>query len=88
MNRRSFLKGFAAALSAAAVVDSVILKLIEPIPPAISMRSFHEMLREYLPEDLLRAELMNENYLLARIPKGDAWVGAAIEIPYKASGYE
>lgn len=59
-------------------------------------RSFQNMINDYLPESLLKEELIKRDYLLSKIEKDDGWVadgyssGAAGEtayiVPFKAAG--
>lgn len=49
-------------------------------------RSFQDMLNEYLPNDLLKEELVKRDYLLSKIEKDDNWKGGQLIVPFKAAG--
>ena len=49
-------------------------------------RSFQDMLNEYLPNKLLREELIKRNWLLQNIEKDNSWEGSNIIVPFKAAG--
>lgn len=58
-------------------------------------RSFQTMLNDFLPNDLLKEELIKRDYLLNKIEKDDSWIGAssgqsgnggALVVPFKAAG--
>jgi hypothetical protein len=49
-------------------------------------RSFSVMLNQYLPNDLLKEELIKRDYILNTIEKDDNWKGGALIVPFKASG--
>lgn len=49
-------------------------------------RSFSDMLNEYLPNKLLREELIKRNWLLQNIEKDNSWEGSNIIVPFKAAG--
>lgn len=49
-------------------------------------RSFQSMLNEYLPNKLLKEELLKRDYILSNIEKDDSWKGGKIIVPFKAAG--
>ena len=49
-------------------------------------RTFQNMLNEYLPNELLREELVKRDYLLTKIEKDDTWLGGNLVVPFKAAG--
>lgn len=49
-------------------------------------RSFQNMLNEYLPNELLKEELIKRDYLLTKIDKDEGWVGGNLVVPFKAAG--
>lgn len=48
--------------------------------------SFSTMLNEFLPNDLLKEELIKRDYLLTKIEKDDTWDGGNLVVPFKAAG--
>ena len=48
-------------------------------------RSFQDMLNEYLPNKLLKEELIKRDYILTNIEKDDSWKGGKIIVPFKAA---
>jgi hypothetical protein len=48
--------------------------------------TFSAMLNEYLPEELLKEELIKRDYLLNHIEKDDTWKGGSLIVPFKAAG--
>jgi hypothetical protein len=57
-------------------------------------RTFQAMLNDFLPNDLLKEELIKRDYVLSNIEKDDTWVGASsatgnggnLIVPFKAAG--
>jgi hypothetical protein len=49
-------------------------------------RSFSTMLNEYLPNELLKEELIKRDYILTNIEKDDTWKGGNLVVPFKAAG--
>jgi hypothetical protein len=49
-------------------------------------RSFQDMLNEYLPNKLLKEELLKRDYILSNIEKDDKWKGGKLIVPFKAAG--
>ncbi len=58
-------------------------------------RTFQAMLNDFLPNELLKEELVKRDYLLSKIEKDDGWIGAstgvggnggALIVPFKAAG--
>jgi hypothetical protein len=48
--------------------------------------SFQNMLNEYLPNKLLKEEMIKRDYILSNIEKDDTWKGGKIIVPFKAAG--
>jgi hypothetical protein len=48
-------------------------------------RSFNDMLNEYLPNKLLKEELLKRNWLLQNIERDDSWAGGKIIVPFKGA---
>jgi hypothetical protein len=57
-------------------------------------RSFQAMLNDFLPNDLLKEEMVKRDFLLNRVEKDDTWIGASgssgnggsLIVPFKAAG--
>lgn len=49
-------------------------------------RTFQAMLNEYLPNDLLKEELIKRDYILSNCQKDDSWKGGKLIVPFKAAG--
>ena len=49
-------------------------------------RSFQDMLNEYLPDNLLKEELIKRDYVLTKVNKDNNWKGGQIIVPFKAAG--
>ena len=49
-------------------------------------RSFQSMLNEFLPNELLKEELVKRDYLLTKVEKDDSWLGGNLVVPFKAAG--
>lgn len=58
-------------------------------------RTFQAMLNDFLPNELLKEELVKRDYLLNKVEKDDTWIGAstgvggnggALIVPFKAAG--
>src|ERR1700679_2649757 len=49
-------------------------------------RTFQNMLNEYLPNELLKEELIKRDYLLSKVEKDDGWLGGNLVVPFKAAG--
>lgn len=49
-------------------------------------RTFQDMLNEYLPNKLLKEELLKRDYILQNIEKDDKWKGGKLIVPFKAAG--
>lgn len=49
-------------------------------------RSFSAMLNQYLPNKLLKEELVKRDYVLSTIDKDDGWLGGDLIVPFKAAG--
>jgi hypothetical protein len=48
--------------------------------------SFQNMLNEYLPNKLLKEEMIKRDYILSNVEKDDTWKGGKIIVPFKAAG--
>lgn len=51
-----------------------------------TVQTFSNMLNEYLPNELLREELIKRDYLLNKIDKDDGWLTGNLVVPFKAAG--
>lgn len=60
-----------------------------------TLRSFQDMLNDFLPNELLKEEMVKRDYLLNKVDKDDSWIGAstgaggnggALVVPFKAAG--
>lgn len=49
-------------------------------------RTFQAMLNEYLPNKLLKEELVKRDWVLSNIEKDDTWKGGKLIVPFKAAG--
>lgn len=49
-------------------------------------RTFQDMLNEYLPNKMLKEELLRRDYILSNIEKDDKWKGGKLIVPFKAAG--
>lgn len=49
-------------------------------------RTFQDMLNQYLPNELLKEELVKKDFLLSKVEKLDDWKGGALIVPFKAAG--
>jgi hypothetical protein len=49
-------------------------------------RTFQSMLNEYLPNELLKEEMIKRDYLLTNVDKDDSWLGGNLIVPFKAAG--
>lgn len=49
-------------------------------------RSFSAMLNEYLPNDLLKEELIKRDWILSNVEKDNSWKGGTLVVPFKAAG--
>lgn len=75
--------------SVASIADKIspeekeqIIKL-SPVEAGQRLRSFQDMLNEYLPQELLREEMMKRDYLLKNIGKDPIWSGGGKIDPTK-----
>lgn len=46
-------------------------------------RSFSAMLNEYLPNELLKEELIKRDYLLQKVEKDNSWLGGNLIVPFE-----
>ena len=49
-------------------------------------RQFQDMLNEYLPNELLREELIMRDYIIQNVQKDNNWKGGKLVVPFKGSG--
>ena len=49
-------------------------------------RSFQSMLNDYLPNKMLKEEMIKRDYILSEVEKDDTWEGGKIIVPFKAAG--
>lgn len=49
-------------------------------------RTFQSMLNEYLPNELLREEMVKRDYVLKTVEKDDKWKGGKLIVPFKGAG--
>lgn len=49
-------------------------------------RSYQDMLNEYLPNDMMKDELIQRDWYLQNIPKDNNWKGGDIIVPFAANG--
>ena len=48
----------------------------------MSTRSFANMLNEYLPNRLLKEELIKRNWIIANVNRDDSWAGGQVIVPF------
>lgn len=46
-------------------------------------RSFSTMLNEYLPNELLKEEILKRDYLLNKVEKDNNWLGGNLIVPFE-----
>jgi len=49
-------------------------------------RNFQDMLNEYLPNEMLKEELIMRDYLIQNVQKDNGWHGGKLIVPFKKSG--
>lgn len=49
-------------------------------------QTFEDMLNDYLPNELLKEELVKRDYILKTAEKDDGWKGGPLIVPFKAAG--
>lgn len=49
-------------------------------------RTFQDMLNQYLPNKLLKDEMIQRDYILTNCNKDDKWKGGKLIVPFKAAG--
>lgn len=49
-------------------------------------RNFQDMLNEFLPNSLLREEMLKMDYFLQNVEKDESWLGGAMVVPFKGAG--
>lgn len=50
-----------------------------------STRSFSDMLNEYLPESLLKEELIKRDWIMSNVEKDDGWKGGQLIVPFQGA---
>jgi hypothetical protein len=50
-----------------------------------TIRSFSDMLNEYLPNDLLKEEIIKRDYLLNKVEKDNNWLGGTLVVPFEGA---
>jgi hypothetical protein len=51
-----------------------------------TQRTFQDMLNEYLPNELLKEELIMRDYVLQQVQKDNNWKGGNLVVPFKGAG--
>ena len=51
-----------------------------------TQRTFQDMLNEYLPNELLKEELIMRDYIIQNVQKDNNWKGGKLIVPFKGSG--
>lgn len=51
-----------------------------------TLSTFSAMLNEYLPESLLKEEMVKRDWLLNNVEKDNGWLGGTLIVPFKAAG--
>lgn len=49
-------------------------------------RTFSTMLNEYLPNELLKEEMVKRDWVLSTLEKDNSWLGGNLIVPFKAAG--
>jgi len=49
-------------------------------------RNFQDMLNEYLPNKMLKEELISRDYIIQNVQKDNNWKGGKLIVPFKGSG--
>jgi hypothetical protein len=49
-------------------------------------RSFSTMLNDFLPNELLKEELVKRDFILSKVEKDDTWLGGSLIVPFKSAG--
>jgi len=49
-------------------------------------RNFQDMLNQYLPNELLKEELIMRDYILQSVQKDNSWKGGTLVVPFKGAG--
>jgi hypothetical protein len=90
MNRRDFLKAALAFATTVAIPVATVEKVVaqlsdtriaEGFEPA-TFQTMVDVLKQYLPDELLREEMLKRDFFLAHIPKDDNWKGAVLAVPF------
>jgi len=92
MNRRDFLRGLGVSLVAAGVAPYLVTEeILETKVPVLEEytqyeltgKCFQNMLRAYLPTQIIREELMRTSHMYKAIKKDKNWQGQLIPLPLK-----
>ena len=51
-----------------------------------TLSTFSAMLNQYLPESLLKEEMVKRDWLLNNVEKDNGWLGGTLIVPFKAAG--
>lgn len=51
-----------------------------------TVRTFQDMLNEYMPNELLKEELIMRDYILQNVQKDNNWHGGKLIVPFKGAG--
>ena len=51
-----------------------------------TLRTFNDMLNEYLPNELLKEEIIKRDYILTSVQKDNNWKGGNLIVPFKGAG--
>lgn len=51
-----------------------------------TQRTFQQMLNQYLPNELLKEELIQRDYIIQNMSRDDKWKGGPLIVPFKGSG--
>lgn len=89
MTRRNFLKLALAFGATTAIPAKTIEALVDGLSDEyiaeqkeFNPKTFNELLKEYLPIELLAEELKKRDYVLNMIEKDHSWKGAANIVPF------
>jgi hypothetical protein len=50
-----------------------------------TLRTFQDMLNQYLPNELLRDEFIKRDYVLQKVEKDDGWLGGDLIVPFEGA---
>jgi hypothetical protein len=52
----------------------------------MTRRNFQDLLNEYLPNQMLKEELIRRDYILTKVNKDNNWKGSKLIVPFKGAG--